>query len=401
MSQDHGRAWARTIAALGAGLVLGVGVAQAAGDSCQFRNGPAHLGVQPGPAPSGIDGLAWKVPLGAPIIASPTLCDGVIYVGAKDGGFSAVDKATGKTRWRFVADAPVTASAAIAGGLAFFQSDAGTIHAVRTADGKLAWKRKTGADLPFMNYKPGVDFWDYWASSPLYADGAIYIGGGDGVARALDARTGAVIWTYATRGRVRATPATDGKRIYVGSFDGAMYALDRADGKLAWSFQTQGNSDFKIGSIQSSAAVADGKVLFGSRDYRLYALDAATGKPVWIAPHKGSWVIGSPAVVDGKACVGSSDWKVVQCVDLATGQEVWEADVGAAAFASPSVAGGALVIGTFGGVLHQLNLADGKSVSGAGSDGRLIGTAWIEGGAVYVGAENGTLYAFTAEGKAE
>ena len=402
MLRNHGRAWARTIAGLGLTMAFGVGAAHAAsGDRCQFRNGPDHLGVQPGPAPSDIGGQAWKVPLGGPIIASPTLCDGVLYVGAKDGGFNALDPATGKIRWRFVADAPVTASAAIAGGLAYFQSDAGTIYAVRAADGKLAWKRGTGADLPFMNYKPGVDFWDYWASSPLYADGAIYIGGGDGVVRALDARTGKVIWTYATRGRVRATPATDGKRIYAGSFDGAMYALDRADGKLAWSFQTQGNSDFKIGSIQSSAAVAEGLVLFGSRDYRLYALDAATGKPAWIAPHKGSWVIGSPAVVDGKACVGSSDWKVVQCVDLKTGAELWRTDVGAAAFSSPAVAGGALVIGTFGGLLHQLNLADGKSVSGAGSDGRLIGTAWIEGGVVYVGAENGTLYAFTPEAKAE
>jgi outer membrane protein assembly factor BamB len=405
MPQEHGRALARTIAALGVSLAFGVGVAHAASGApsggCQFRNGPDHHGVQPGPAPANIDGLAWKVPLGGPIIASPTVCDGVIYVGAKDGGFSALDRATGRTRWRFVADAPVTASAAIAGGLAYFQSDAGTIYAVRAADGKLAWKRRTGADLPFMNYKPGVDFWDYWASSPLYADGAIYIGGGDGVVRALDARSGAVIWTYAAHGRVRATPATDGRRIFVGGFDGAMYALDRADGKLVWSFQTKGNDDFKIGSIQSSAAVADGLVVFGSRDYRLYALDAATGKQAWVAPHKGSWVIGSPAVVDGKACVGSSDLKIVQCVDLKTGVEVWRAELNGAAFASPAVTGQALVVGTFGGTLHQLNLADGKSVSGQGSDGRLIGTAWIEGGAIYVGAENGTLYAFTAEGKAQ
>lgn len=399
MSQDHGRARARVMAALGVSLALSAGVAHAASNACQFRNGPDHLGVQPGPAPANIDGLAWKVSLGGPIIASPTLCDGVIYVGAKDGGFRALDPATGKTRWRFVADGPITASAAVAGGLAYFQSDAGTIYAVRATDGKLAWKRRTGADLPFMNYKPGVDFWDYWTSSPLYADGAIYIGGGDGVVRALDARTGAVIWTYATRGRVRATPATDGRRIYVGGFDGAMYALDRADGKPAWSFQTQGNSDFKIGSIQSSAAVADGKVLFGSRDYRLYALDADTGKPAWIAPHKGSWVIGSPAVVDGKACVGSSDWKVVQCVDLKTGQEAWRVDIGAPAFSSPAVVGQTLAVATLGGLLYELNLADGKTVSGFGGDGRLIGTPWIEGGAIYVGAENGTLYALTAEGK--
>ena len=403
MLQDRGRAWARAgapmIAALGVSLAFGIGVVHAEDNSCQFRNGPAHLGVQPGPAPANIDGLAWKVSLGGPIVASPILCDGVLYVGAKDGGFQAVEPATGQTRWRFVADAPVTASAAIADGLAYFQSDAGTIYAVRTADGKPAWSRKTGADLPFMNYKPGVDFWDYWTSSPLVADGVVYIGGGDGVVRALDTRTGRVIWTYATRGRVRATPATDGKRIYVGSFDGAMYALDRAEGMLAWSFQTEGNSDFKIGSIQSSAAVADGKVLFGSRDYRLYALDAETGKPAWIAPHKGSWVIGSPAVIDGKACVGSSDWKVVQCVDLKTGQEVWRVEVGAPAFSSPAVVGQTLAVATLGGLLWQLNLADGKTVSGFGSDGRLIGTAWIEGGAIYVGSENGTLYALTAEGK--
>lgn len=400
---DHNRAWAKAgigaIAALGVGLAFGIGSAQAANVSCQFRNGPAHLGVQPGPSPANLDGLAWKVPLGGPIIASPVLCEGVLYVGAKDGGFNAVDPATGKVRWRFVADAPITGTAAVADGLAYFQSDAGTIYAVRTADGKPAWSRKTGPDLPFMNYKPGVDFWDYWTSSPLYADGVIYIGGGDGVVRALDARTGAVIWTYATRGRVRATPATDGKRIHVGSFDGAMYALDRATGKLAWSFQTEGNSDFKIGSIQSSAAVADGKVLFGSRDYRLYALDAETGKPAWIAPHKGSWVIGSPAVVDGKACVGSSDWKVVQCVDLKTGQELWRTEVGAPAFSSPVIAGQTLMVATLGGVLYQLNLADGKTVSGFGSDGRLIGTVWIDGGRVFVGSENGTLYALTAEGK--
>ena len=401
MFDRHRRAWARTLMGCGLSLALGAGMARAASDACQFRNGPAHLGQQPGPAPAGIDDMAWKTALGAPIIASPTLCDGVIYVGARDGGFHAVDSATGKDRWRFAADAPVTASAAVAGGLVYLQSDAGTVYAVRVADGRLAWKRTTGPDLPFMNYKPGVDFWDYWASSPLYADGVIYIGGGDGVVRALDARSGAVIWTHATRGRVRATPATDGRLIYVGGFDGAMYALDRSDGKLAWSFQTAGNNEFKIGSIQSSAAVADGLVVFGSRDYRLYALDAATGKLAWIAPHEGSWVIGSPAIVGGKACVGSSDLKIVQCVDLKTGQELWRASVNGAAFASPAVAGQSLVIGTFGGTLYQLNLADGKVVSGAGSDGRLIGTAWIEGGAVYVGAENGTLYAFTPEAKAQ
>lgn len=188
------------------------------------------------------------------------------------------------------------------------------------------WRCATGTTLRFASgpegFPEGVN-WDYWTSSPLYEDGSIYIGSGDGKIYALDSVSGAVQWTYDTRARVRSTPASNGTTIFVGSYNGEMYALDRKTGKLRWAFKTHGNPDFPTGSIQSSPVLAGGLVLFGSRDYNLYALDAFTGAEVWRNAHKDSWVVGTPAIYDGKAYVGSSDGHFLRAVDLKSGAEIW------------------------------------------------------------------------------
>lgn len=42
----------------------------------------------------------WRVSLSAPIAAAPTVVGGVVYVGAWDGNFHAIDAATGAKIWR-------------------------------------------------------------------------------------------------------------------------------------------------------------------------------------------------------------------------------------------------------------------------------------------------------------
>jgi len=90
--------------------------------------------------------------------------------------------------------------------------------------------------------------------------------------------------------------------VYVGSYDHNIYALDALTGAKLWSYAT-GNS------IYSSPAVANGVVYVGSLDGNLYALNAVTGKMLW-SYVTGDRVWSSPTVVNGAAYVGSDDGNI-------------------------------------------------------------------------------------------
>lgn len=378
------------------GAVAAAGAAWADDVVAQFRGGPAHTGVYAGEAAGDLQRVVWRFVTGHMVMASPTVADGVVYIGSRDGWFYALDEATGVLRWKFRADAGITSTAAVAGGVAWFQSDVGTLYALDLKTHRARWTKALGPDAPFVSAYPASGLADYWTSSPMLYEGALYIGGGDGAVHAFDAASGRALWSYKTGGRVRATPATDGTRVYVGSFDGVMYALDRKTGALAWRFKTEGNAYFPVGHIQSSAAVADGKVMFGSRDFWVYALDAATGAQVWRTQHEGSWVISSPAVTDGMVCVGGSDTQRMECDELSTGKAVWKTGIRNNIFASPIVVGGQIYVGSFmggavgfavkGGQISGFNIADGRSNS----------SPVVDKGVLFIGSDNGSVYAFAA-----
>jgi outer membrane protein assembly factor BamB len=102
-------------------------------------------------------------------------------------------------------------------------------------------------------------------------------------------------WVFTTRGKVSASPAVatiNGTRmVFVGSWDGVFHALDAATGAELWSFPIDlvpvtgacMNPDdrFACTRIGSSAAVANGKVYFGAGNGYVYCLNAATGALVW------------------------------------------------------------------------------------------------------------------------
>ncbi len=363
----------------------------------QFRHGPDRTGVFEGPAPGDLGRFVWRFKTGHMVVSSPTVADGVLYAGSKDGFLYALDAKTGEERWRFAADAGVTSSAAVAGGLIYVQSDANTLYALDPS-GHPVWSRSLGETIAFDSPYPHSGLADYWTSSPLIDAGRLYIGSGDGAVWALDAKSGEVLWRHATEGRVRASPSTDGKRIYAGSFDGRMYALDPDTGEEVWRFQTAGNPFFKVGHIQSTAAVAGGLVIFGSRDYWIYALNAATGAVVWKREHPNSWVVASPAVSGGLVCTGGSDTQMMQCLDLATGEERWKAVIRNNIFSSAAIADGRVYVGSFMGGAVGFALKDGAFAGFNIADGRSNSSPWIEDGMLYIGSDNGHVYAFADKG---
>src|SRR4051812_13357604 len=89
-----------------------------AADPAMFRGGPAHSGVYDGPA--GIRTVVWKFRTGAKVFSSPTVADGVVYVGSSDHNLYALAAADGAVRWKFPTNGPVASSPAIADGTVYF-----------------------------------------------------------------------------------------------------------------------------------------------------------------------------------------------------------------------------------------------------------------------------------------
>ena len=126
---------------------------------------------------------------------------------------------------------------------------------------------------------------------PVVADGMMFIAAAGGHVTALDAKTGAVKWSYLPAGpgvdaRNRGL-AVGGGKVYFGLTDGSLSAVDEKTGALAWTTYI-GDGPARFGMFVSAAPTyVDGMVLGGlaSGDAgikgRFVALDAKTGKLKW------------------------------------------------------------------------------------------------------------------------
>ncbi|WP_329345412.1 outer membrane protein assembly factor BamB family protein [Streptomyces sp. NBC_01352] len=228
----------------------------------------------------------WQVATGAPVTSRPAVVDGVVYLSSEQG-LSALDAATGERRW-VLAGNPVLGSPTVAAGVVYVhiggsKEDKG-VHALDAATGERRWRFTTGRE------------WNE-ASRPAVADGSVYVTSHSSL-HAVDALSGRERWAFYADHYMTSTPAVRGDRVYVGSWDHHLYAVDADIGEPYWKFPTEG-------AVASSPVLADGLVHFGCWDNTLYTLDAATG-----ASHAtftaGDWV-GSPTVADGVVYVGTRD----------------------------------------------------------------------------------------------
>ncbi len=75
-------------------------------------------------------------------------------------------------------------------------------------------------------------------SSVVVAGGRVYLAAIDAhTLYALDAETGAKVWSFTAGGRIDSPPAVYQNRVLFGSADGWVYCLRAADGALAWRFR--------------------------------------------------------------------------------------------------------------------------------------------------------------------
>ena len=338
-----------------------------------FHGNIARTGVYASPGPKQLNSVKWTFKTGGPIVSSPAIADGVVYIGSMDGYIYAIDQATGKEKWKYKSRMAIASSPAVASGILYFVSSAGALGALDAASGKPKWVLPTEYERKFeaknLHGYPSAsqtipDAWDIFTSSPAVDNGKVYFGSGDGNVYAADAQTGLLQWKFATKDVVHASPAVANNTVYIGSWDSYLYALDADSGQQKWAFKTGEDPTIhnQVG-FQSSPAVVDGTVYVGCRDAHVYAVDAVTGHKKWDYPTSKSWVVGTPTVSDGVVYVGTSDSARFMALDAKTGRLRSNFDAKAFMFSSAAMAGDLLYVGDHNGKLYAIDAKSFKLVS--------------------------------------
>lgn len=266
--------------------------------------------------------VRWRFPAQSWSASSPVVANGLVYFGSSDGRLYAVDALNGQLRWNFDTGGPVLSTVAVADSTVFVGSADHSLYALDAQSGALRWRHETGSWI---------------VSSPLPAHGLVLVGSADGYLYAVDATTGSLVWSFETDGWVVSSPATDGQAVVVGSWGGTVYALDLLSGEQQWRFEvgqpvvaTPLISDGKVfvsslgntSSIPFPSLVVTGIELLSKlgifdvgqvigsyidRSYistatrdpsaggKLYALNLASGQEIWNASLEG-WIVGSPSL---------------------------------------------------------------------------------------------------------
>ena len=174
-------------------------------------------------------------------------------------------------------------------------------------------------------------------ATPLVVDGRMYVTGAWSHVYAFDAKTGALLWHHDPKvppawavhlccDVVNRGVALWQGRVYAGTLDGRLIALDAATGALLWSQQTTPTD--KPYSITGAPRIVKGLVIIGNggsemgvRGY-VSAYDAATGEMKWrfyTVPGDPAQPAESPALEAAKA-----SWKGGQWWKTGGGGTVWD-----------------------------------------------------------------------------
>ena len=337
--------------------------------------------------------LLWKTNIGFPSNAdnssrtwsSPTVADGVVYVGATSAinfglpvplpnqppfnpnnvwsNFYAFNASNGAIIWDYRDNSLlIQGPFAVADGFVFFSAGSGL----------------TGVNyVKALNAKNGALIWNYTTegkiSSPIVSNGIVYINKGSTIGstiHALNATNGNKIWEASSSGTL---PVVRNGILYAGSMSNgpnakgefipsyAMNALNASNGKWLWNFTT--------GFWVSTPAVFEGTVFF-SADSNIYALNAVTGAKLWnyTTPHTPrtdgigdsfTTEFNSPAVSHGIVYIFSVRAETLLALKASNGAQLW--NYTHAVGNPPTVANGIIYL-DINGYFCALNAYNGNKI---------------------------------------
>jgi outer membrane protein assembly factor BamB len=267
--------------------------------------------------------LRWREQLGAPVQAGLAAGDDLLIAATTDGTVIGArpSRAGLGRRWQ-TRIGPVRGRPAFApdGETVYLPSDDHHLYALDPASGRTRFTYDAGAPVlgsPLVTTIGGRDM--------------VIFGAGE-ARHAIDAATGAPVWTVSGQGMFTGRAASDGTRVYAGGGFGYAYAHDGRTGEVLWEYSTNTRttaySRLIYGPWADTLVVLPNGLVLVSTVANAFALEPATGEQRWSLA--GSYIYAPKLRLDDGDLLMFDDGKRTAArVDPATGQVRWIADLAA------------------------------------------------------------------------
>ncbi|WP_291835383.1 PQQ-like beta-propeller repeat protein [Limimaricola sp.] len=251
----------------------------------------------------------------------------------------------------------ITADPVVGGGLVYAMDARAKVSAVGL-DGAVRWVR----DLA-----PPGDAGSSSGGGLAFSDGKLFVSTDYGQVIALDASTGATLWTQELGAAAGAAPTVAGGLVYVVARDARAWAINVSDGRVRWALDgTPAQAAYGGGT---GPAVTGSVAVLPFPSGQVVAAYPRGGEQQWSSYVAGERVaqavgpiqdISSDPVIDGgRVYVGNAVGRL-EALDLGTGAEIWTADEGAVGPVWP--AGGSIFIVSDNSELMRLDARNGQTI---------------------------------------
>ena len=280
---------------------------------------------------------------------------GRVFVTTGFGKLAALDPATGAVIWIQQFDAPVTGAPTVEGDLVYVVAQNSTAWAVETGTGRVRWQ-STGT--------PTIAGGLVGGPGPALTDRLVILPFPSGEVKAALKSSGLDIWTdyvagqrlgraYAALPDITGDPVIVGDVIYVGNQSGRVAAIDANSGARIWTANE---------GAYSPVWPVDNALFLISDQGKLVRLDAGSGATVWSVAlpyfkadkakkYRDVFAHYGPVLAGGRLIVASDD-QMIRQFDPASGALLGTVALPGGAATNPVVAGGVLYVVTTDGKLH-------------------------------------------------
>lgn len=314
-----------------------------------------------------------------------------IYVGSTAGHLNAMT-ATGGHIYRYEAGGAIESAPALdaAADELYVGTEQGTVHALRASDGHLRWRDRAGGPV---------------RQAPALTRDAVYVVTDSDQLVAFARDDGTILWSYqrdAPEGfsiTSHAGIALASGKVLAGFTDGVAVALDAASGDVVWEHDTSVDVDTedearpRFVDVDTTPVVIGNTVWIASFSAGLYALDLATGTV--LDRNSGlAGVVGLARAPTGLVLVSADEGIVYLDVSVPGHRVIWRQPVERGSPAPPVVVRDHVLVGEAGGAFRALSLDDGTERSRFEAGYGFSAPAAVDGGLGFVVSNGGTLFAF-------